>query len=92
MPTILRPASRGKAVETLEIDVAAVHDVEGARLDRQQVEAITSCIFLCDMWIKQGMLPRRSSSVCSFTAPLRRRDLAQGNKLKQRSIAVESRA
>src|SRR5271157_1818251 len=38
------------------------------------------------------MLPCRSSSVCSLTAALRRRNRAQGNNARHRSMVVESRA
>ena len=39
--------------------------------------------------MKLGMLPRRSSSVCIFTAALVERKCAQGNIDRHRSIVVE---
>src|SRR5205807_8184186 len=38
------------------------------------------------------MLPRRSSSVCSFTALLRRRNFPHGKSDRHKSMVVESRA
>ena len=42
--------------------------------------------------MKLGMLPRRSSRVCSLTAPLAWRNFAHGNNARQRSMVVESSA
>src|ERR1035437_1171832 len=53
---------------------------------------LTSCTLPSVTRIKVGMLPRRSSRVCSLTAALRRRNRAQGNSVRQRSMVVESRA
>src|ERR1035438_1455153 len=53
---------------------------------------LTSCTLPSVTRINLGMLPRRSSSVCSLTAALRRRNRAQGNSVRQRSMVVESRA
>jgi len=44
------------------------------------------------MWMNEGILPRRSSSVCSFTAALVVRNGAHGNSDRDRSRVVESRA
>ena len=44
------------------------------------------------MWMKAGMAPRRSSSVCSLMAALVERNGAQSNKLRHRSIVLESSA
>jgi hypothetical protein len=52
--------------------------------------AWTSCSLPLDMWMKLGMLPRRSSSVCIFTAALVERKRAQGNTDRHRSMVVES--
>ena len=42
--------------------------------------------------IKLGILPRRSSSVCSLTAALVERNGAHGNSDKDKSIVVASKA
>jgi len=42
--------------------------------------------------MKLGMLPRRSSSVCIFTADLVERKRAQGNTDMHKSMVVESNA
>jgi hypothetical protein len=43
-------------------------------------------------WMNVGIDPRRSSSVCSLTAALVDRKGAQSNRLKHRSIVLESSA
>ena len=53
-----------------KIDIASMHDVEGSGFRRQMIENVQSCIFPSLMKIKDGMLPRRSSSVCSLIAAL----------------------
>src|SRR5208283_3421957 len=40
---------------------------------------LTSCILPSEMWMKVGIAPRRSSSVCNFTAALVERNGAHGN-------------
>ena len=42
--------------------------------------------------MREGMLPRRSKSVCNLIAPLRFRNLAQGKSDRHKSISVESKA
>jgi len=44
------------------------------------------------MWMKVGIDPRRSSSVCNFTAALVERNGAHGNIDRHRSMVVASRA
>ena len=51
---------------------------------------LTSCVLPAVMRINVGMLPRRSNSVCIFTAALRRRNWAHGNSFRHRSMVVES--
>ena len=41
------------------------------------------------MWIKVGMLPRRSNSVCNFTAALFEGNGAHAKRLRHRSIVVD---
>jgi len=53
---------------------------------------LTSCTLPWVILIKQGILPRRSISVCSLIAALARRKCAQGNSDRHRSIVVESKA
>ena len=56
-------------VQALEIEIAPVHDVEGAGSGNNSSSTLTSCSFPSEMWMKVGMLPRRSISVCSLIAP-----------------------
>jgi hypothetical protein len=82
-------------IETLEIDVAAVHDVEGASLDEDLVENIDVMHFAVrntDLLINVGILPCRSSNVCILTAALCLRNLAHGNSARHKSMVVESSA
>src|SRR5208283_3533234 len=54
--------------------------------------AWTSCSLPSETWMKLGILPRKSSRVCIFTAALVVRKCAQGKTDRHRSIVVESRA
>jgi hypothetical protein len=45
-----------------------------------------------ETWMKLGMLPRKSSSVCILTAALVVRKCAHGKTARQRSMVVESSA
>src|ERR1019366_543178 len=53
---------------------------------------LTSCSLPSLIWIKLGILPRKSSSVCIFTAALVVRNGAHGKSDSDKSIVVESRA
>src|SRR6185503_17980352 len=53
---------------------------------------LTSCSLPSLMWRNVGIEPRRSRSVCSLTAALVDRNGAQSNRLRHRSIVVESSA
>lgn len=55
-------------------------------------EPVSSAILPSETWMKLGMLPRRSSEVCIFTADFVVRKLAHGNIDMHRSIVVESTA
>jgi hypothetical protein len=81
-----------EAVEPLEVEVAAVHDVEGAGLGNQYIEDIDVVQFAVGNVDKTGIAPRKSSSGCSFTAALVLRNLAHGNSDKHKSMVVASRA
>ena len=50
-----------------KVDVATIHDVDGFRQEHIEHERRAA---KSEMWIKLGMLPRRSSSVCISTAAL----------------------
>ena len=58
----------------------------GPAADRPRTNAVCSGIFAA------GMAPRRSSRVCSLMAALLERNGAQSNRLRQRSMVVESSA
>jgi hypothetical protein len=52
----------------------------------------TSCSLPSLIWMKAGIAPRRSSSVCNLMAALVERNGAQSNRLRHRSMVVESNA
>src|ERR1022692_3531537 len=54
--------------------------------------ARASPILPLETWIKLGIGPRRSSSVCILTAALVERKFAHGNSERHKSIVVLSRA
>src|SRR5262249_14266977 len=97
-------ASLAEAGQSLEIDISSIHDGEGAGLGHEVVEDIDVVIHTLRtrraypsgwpslMKINDGMLPRRSSSVWSFTAAFVDRKGAQENTERHRSIVVESSA
>ena len=79
--------------ETLEIDVAAIHHVEGARLGQNFVEDVDVVHFAFGNADKRGdAAAARSSSVCILTVALCWRNRAHGNSERQRSMVVESSA
>ena len=53
---------------------------------------LTSWVLPSVMWMKLGIGPRRSNRVCSLTAPLVFLKRAQGKRVRQRSMVVESSA
>ena len=79
-------------VKARELDIAAIHDVDGACFGDQQIESVNVVQLAVRDVMKLGMLPRRSSSVCIFTAALVERKCAHGNSDRHRSMVVESRA
>src|ERR1700722_19944937 len=81
-----------KNKEPLEINVASVHDVEGACLCMISSRMFTSCTSPLVTRMNVGMLPCKSSRVCILTAALRCRNFAHGNSDRHRSMVVESRA
>lgn len=50
-------------MKSLEIQVATIHDVKRPGFRHQNVRTLTSCCLPSEMWMKVGMLPRKSSSV-----------------------------
>jgi hypothetical protein len=79
-------------VEPLIVQVAPIHDVEGAGLDKQQVQHVDVVHLAVGDVDEGGDRPRRSSSVCNFTAALVERNGAHGNIDRHRSMVVASRA
>ena len=78
-----------------KVGVATIHDVAWLRTSRQEHIEGMKRRAACRprWWIKLGMLPRRSSSVCIFTAALagaevRRTERPTGTE----QMVVESRA
>lgn len=81
-----------KVIELLKTHIPAIHHIERAEFDNQFVQKATSACFPWEIAIIVGMGPRKSSNVCSLTAALAERKRAHGNKLRHRSIVVESSA
>src|SRR5712672_701442 len=79
-------AGEMQPMEAGEIDVAAIHDVDGARFREQQVESVDVVQLAVRTWMKLGMLPCKSSSVCILTAALVVRKCAHGKTARQRSM------
>src|SRR6266852_3972166 len=79
-------------IQPLEVEIPAIHHVKGAGLRRDRSRRFTSCTLPSVTQTNKGMLPCRSISVCSFTAPLRSRKRAHGNIARHRSMVVESSA
>ncbi len=80
-----------KVMKPLEVDISSVHDVEGPGLGQQQVENVDVVQFaVAD--VHEGMLPRRSKSVCSLIAALVERKGAQEKTDRHRSMVLASRA
>lgn len=59
---------QGPAVESFEVEVTAIHDVEGARLRSELIQHIDIVNARRSNANKRGNLARRSSRVCSFKA------------------------
>src|SRR5665213_3502583 len=57
-----------KAGEPIEVDVSTIHDVDGTRLGHQLIENIDVVKLAVAEKMKDGILPRKSKSVCSLTA------------------------
>ena len=67
-----------QAIEALKVEIAAVHHVEGSGFGCDLIEEVfTSSALPSVTRTNTGILPCRSSSVCSFTAPLRSRKRAR---------------
>jgi hypothetical protein len=79
-------------VKPPEVQIAAIHDVERSGFQDQNVEHIDIAPLAVRDVNGAGMLPRRSSSVCIFTADLVVRNNAHGKSDRHRSMAVESSA
>src|SRR2546423_7459541 len=85
-------AGQMQPMEPDEIDIAAIHHVDGARFREEQIERVDIVQLAVREWMKLGMLPRKSSRVCIFTAALVERKCAQGKTDRHRSMVVESSA
>ena len=81
-----------EAREPLEVDIATIHHVESASFWDELIENVHIVELAVADVQEVGILPRKSSSVCSFTAALVERNGAHGNSVKHRSMVVESRA
>jgi hypothetical protein len=81
-----------QAIQASEVDMAPIHDMIAPASGVSKSSACTSCNLPSETWMKLGMLPRKSSSVCILTAALAFRKCAHENTDRQRSMVVESRA
>jgi len=71
---------------------SAIHHVDGARFREEQIERVDIVQLAVRDMDEAGMLPRKSSRVCIFTAALVERKCAQGKTDRHRSMVVESSA
>ena len=76
--------------QALEVDVAAIYEVERAGLGRDLVEDPHVVHLAIGNANKREVLPCRSNNVGIFTAASCLRNLAQGNNDRHSSIVVES--
>ena len=76
----------GQDIQASEVHITAI-EVKRSGFGKQLVENV-DVVNLAS----SHMLPRRSSSVCSFTALLRRRNFPHGKSDRPKSMFVESRA
>ena len=74
-----------------EVEVTAIHHVEGARLEGNQVEDVDVVQFAVGDMDKLGMF-RANRAVCAASPLLWRRESAHGNSDKHKSMVVVSSA
>src|SRR5665811_877 len=79
-------------MESPEIDIAAIHDVNRSSLQGDQVQRKGIAHFTVGNMDKTRDRPRRSSRVCILTAALVERKSAHGNSERHKSIVVLSSA
>ena len=83
-------------MQPLEVDIAAVHDVEGAGLGYQQVEHIDVVQFAVADVQERGtvaaQVQKRMQLDGSLMAALVERNGAQGNTARHRSMVLASNA
>ena len=82
-------SSQMEAKELIEVNIGLVHHIEGKRLWRSQFKFIA--VMPSVMWMFAGILPRKSSRVCIFTAPLLYFPKVHVASLTLVEIVVESR-
>jgi len=85
-------AGLGESEQTREVAVATIEQVKCPGRQEQAVEQIDIVDLASRHETLAGMLPRRSSRACNFTALLWWRNCAQGNSAKHKSMVVESKA
>ncbi len=81
-----------QTMQSGEVEIAAIHDVERPSLGNDLVENVHIVQLAVADVDEAGMLPRRSSSVCSLMAALAERNGAHGNTDRHKSIVVASSA
>lgn len=81
-----------KAMEPGEVDVGAVHDIDGSGFDGKVIEHGDVVRFALGNVDGAGDAAAKVEQGVKFDGPLRRRNFAQGKRARQRSMVVESRA
>ena len=79
-------------MKTAKIDVSSIHHVERARFDRQMIENGYVVGFPVGNPHETGDVAAQVQERVQLHGPLASAELRQGNRLKQRSIVVLSRA
>ena len=75
-----------------EVDIAAIHDVDGAGFGKKQIERMGVGQLAVRHVNKARNVAAQSSRVCIFTAALDVRKWAHGKTDRHRSMVVESKA
>src|SRR5665647_3552104 len=79
-------------IKSAKVDIAAIHDIDGSRLQCDQIKCRSITHFTVGNMDETGIGPRRSSSVCILTAAFVERKSAQGNSDRHKSMVVLSSA
>lgn len=81
-----------QGVRTAEIDITTMHDLDGAKIGKEDIEAMNIVQLASATSIKLGTVPRGSSRVCTFTAAFVDRKRTHGNTERHKSTVFGSSA